>query len=262
MGCYLHSNPAGDKGTAIYVWHHKNMTDLSERYNFHEITIDPFGIIFDWSGTSTTEPAMVQYARSVGLSVSDELLKKKYTEDRESFRKNLLQSDKWKNFAGNDKELEAYIELEKTTGIIPLDICRGMFESPTLGEQLKPGVKMYEDFMEDLSGEFSFTEAFLLMLNSRSKIMDQTREDLSRLNKSRAKRHRLPLKEFIVTNLRLTKTQQNRADAAGMDREAARRHLVRGHFKVRSSGVYWYTAHMRGYGRNSPVARREYTVRL
>jgi len=121
---------------------------------------------------------------------------------------------------------------------------------------------MHEDFMEDLAGEFSYTQSFLMMLNSRNSVVSRTREDLSRLNKARAKKKKHPLKEFIVTDLRLNKSHQTRAGMMGIDRAAARRHLVRGHFKLRSTGVYWYSAHLRGHGENSPVARRQYNVKL
>ena len=121
---------------------------------------------------------------------------------------------------------------------------------------------MFEDFMEDLAGEFSYTQAFLMMLNSRNKVVSQTKEDMSRLNKARAKKKRLPLKEFIVTDLRLNKSHQTRAATLGIDRVAARRHLVRGHFKLKYGQVWWWSPHLRGHGENNPVTRKQYNVRL
>jgi hypothetical protein len=259
MGCFLHSNPEGTKGAAIYVWEHKIEDELCKKLNIPELTMDPFGIIFDWSGSE--EPVMAQYARTIGLPFNKEQLEKKYREQREAFRATLSKSDKWKNLARDEREVEAFMELEKSSGIIPLEMCKGLFES-NLGKDIRPGKPMFEAFMEDLAGEFSYAQAFLLMLNSRNKIVSQTREDLSRLNKARGKNKKPPLKEFIVTDLRLSKTQQTRAEVLGIDRAISRRHLVRGHFKLKYGQVWWWSPHMRGGGPNSPVARKEYRVSL
>jgi hypothetical protein len=261
MGCFLHSNERGDRGTAIYLWEHSLEPEFIKTYNCPELTLDPFGIIFDWSGTASQDPVMSQYAKIHGLEIPKEAIARKYIEQRESFRKSLGESDKWKNLAHVERELEAYMELEKSSGIIPLTLCKDLFLSP-LGKDLLVGKPMFNSFIDDLAGEFSYTQAFLMMLNSRNSVVSQTKEDLSRLNKARAKNRKSPLKEFIVTDLRLNKSHQTRAGVLGIDRAAARRHLVRGHFKLRTTGVYWYSAHLRGHGDNSPVARRQYNVKL
>ena len=261
MGCFMHSNESGDKGTAIYVWEHSIESDFIKKFNCAEITLDPFGIIFDWSGESSEEPVMAQYAKTIGIPVPQGYYSEKQDEKREFLIKSMRESDKWKNFAGNERELEAYMELEQSSGIIPLEICKGLFGSP-MGRSLRVGQKMFEDFMEDLAGEFSYTQAFLMMLNSRNKVVSQTKEDMSRLNKARAKKKRLPLKEFIVTDLRLNKSHQTRAATLGIDRVAARRHLVRDHFKLKYGQVWWWSPHLRGHGENNPVTRKQYNVRL
>jgi hypothetical protein len=261
MGCLLLSNDRGDKGTAIYAWEHKLNEEFIRTYNCPEVTLNPFGIIFDWSGTATEEPVMSQYAKTIGLEISKEAIRRKYIDQREGFRKSLKESEKWRNLSRDDRELEAYMELEKSSGIIPLEMCKGLLTS-SLGKDLRVGEPMFNSFMEDLAGEFSYTQAFLMMLNSRNQVVSQTKEDLSRLNKARAKNRKTPLKEFIITDLRLNKSHETRAGVLGIDRAAARRHMVRGHFKVRATGVYWFSAHLRGSGENSPVARRQYNVKL
>lgn len=50
------------------------------------------------------------------------------------------------------------------------------------------------------------------------------------------------------------------ADASGISREAARQHLVRGHFKIRRTGVYWWSPFLRGDGTRGTVKRVEYEV--
>ena len=260
MGCLILSNREGNKGTAIYAWEHKTGLDTI----CDEITLDPFGIIFDFSGESVNEPVMAQYARHVGVPVTREVWEKKYQIDRDQ----LLANSKWSKLSKVAAEIDAYIELEKASGIVPLYHCAEMFQSEIGGKLLRPGQQMYENFMEDLQGEFAYTQAFLLMLNTKNSVIAQKREDLSRFNKSRIKRRKLPVKEFIVTNLHPRRQQVlqgigavgNRASARGMSREAARLHLVRGHFKTKPSGVYWWSSHVRGGNEDEIAVRKNYKV--
>jgi len=269
MGCYIHANKEGTKGTVHYLWEHKLTPEAAKHYDIApeelqefsdipEITLNPFGIIFDWSENS--EPAMIQYAKAHGLELSPEQIALRYDPDYSMYKKAMLDTEKWRSLVSNERELEAYKKLDLSSGIVPLEICNGLFNSPIFKDRLKPGRDMYEAFMEDLSGEFIYLEAFLIMLNTKNKVISQNREDLSRLNKARAKRKKPLFKEFIITNLNLNKTHTTRAGITGISRAEARRHLVRGHFKTRSSGVYWYSAHMRSHGENSPVARKHYGV--
>ena len=266
MGCYIHTNKEGTKGTAHYCWEHRISPELKEKYgadipgfeDMPEITLDPFGIIFDFADGA--EPAMVQYARSIGMNYTEEDLRARNIKAKEAYRDAMRRSEKWRYLAKDENEVEAYMKLDESTGIIPLTMCEGMFRHPSLGQKLRAGQKMFEDFMEDLSGEFIYIEAFLLMLNTRNRVVTQTKEDLSRMNKARLKNRRSPFREFIITDLVLNKSHITRAGVTGMTRAEARRHLVRGHFKTRKSGSYWYSAHMRSHGENSPVTRKHYEV--
>jgi hypothetical protein len=52
-----------------------------------------------------------------------------------------------------------------------------------------------------------------------------------------------------------------RAGMAGDERNPSRLHLVRGHFKIRASGVYWWSPHARGVtDPRTPIARQQRTV--
>lgn len=264
MGCLILSNKEGNKGTAIYMWEHdkKNTPPEYAKYitegDGSELTLDPFGIIFDWSGSK--DPVMVQYAKSIGYSIGEEVWSKKYTgRGREDYRKSLQNSRRWKSLSHFESEVEAYMELEKTAGIVPLDECADMFSS-FVGPALLPGGEMHDNFMQDLEGEFAFTQALILMLNTKNSVVQRNKEDLTKLNKSRARNRKPPLKEFTITNIRLNKVHARTANASGMSREVARRHMVRGHFKLRSSGVYWWSAHIRGMG--ELMKREEYRADL
>jgi len=261
MGCFIMSDEQGSRGTAMYFWEHSFKDELPEIIDdSSNLTLDPFGIIFDWSGT-TKEPVMAQYARSIGIEIAETVWRDKYGgKGRESYRSSLQNSRRWKNLAHYEQEVESYIELDKSAGIIPLIQCRPLFESP-IGKDLMPGGPMHDNFMEDLSGEFAYTQALVLMLNTKNSVIQHTKEDLSRLNKARAKHRKPPFKEFTITNLRLNKVHRKLESAAGISREVARKHLVRGHFKLRSSGVYWWSSHIRGI-KDQQIKRTEYKVGL
>jgi hypothetical protein len=255
MGCFIMTDKHGNRGTAVYMWEHRLLDVPAEE----EITLDPFGIIFDWSD-GQEEPVMVQYARIIGMPIERPTWEKKYTQNREAFKEGLLRGSKWRKLVNFDKELDAYMTLEKCSAIIPLSYCKTLFESEVGHRLLRPGKKMYEDFMEDLEGEFAYTEAFLLLLNSKNTPIEQKRDDFTRLNKARAKNRKRPLKEFITTHLRVSKVVGNRAASMGMSREAARLHLVRGHFKTKKSGVYWWSPHVRGGNEDQVAVRSNYKV--
>jgi hypothetical protein len=56
------------------------------------------------------------------------------------------------------------------------------------------------------------------------------------------------LLDYTHIGIRLTRALGARAGMAADPRQAARLHLVRGHFKIRKSGVYWWSPFARGQG--------------
>src|SRR6185295_2908196 len=106
----------------------------------------------------------------------------------------------------------------------------------------------------------------LAMLNSRN-CVEREPVDLSRLNKARGKRGKQPLMSYTKTKLVLSRARARAADAQGISREAARQHLVRGHFKIRppgkkggGGGVFWWAPVLRGDVVKGEVERVEYEV--
>jgi hypothetical protein len=101
--------------------------------------------------------------------------------------------------------------------------------------------------------------SFLMLLNSRNSV-EISGADVSRLNKARSKARKSPYYTYRVVDLAFTKIQQNRLAAAGLSDAARRAHLVRGHFKVRSTGIFWWMPHLRG-DLNVGFADKDYGVR-
>jgi hypothetical protein len=240
QGALLVTNNAGSKGYFIQAWVHGQ----------DEVSLNPLALIFDWDSTSA-EPVSAQYARMIGLNPASA-----------SNRAAALHAEiaaqplpgRWAHHAASDKERHAVVELELRATLVPLTFCLEFIAAAGI----RPGTAPFESYCNDLGGELPFIEAFLLLLNSRNTVVEQTRDDYSRLNRARAKAKKPPLREFINTRIRLSQVQANRAQAiAPGDRRAARAHTVRAHFKVRRSGVYFWNSHLRGQGK---LLEREYTV--
>ena len=230
VGGLIWTDESCARGYLVLAWEHKDGS----------VMVCPLTVIFNWNSNDTT-PVFEQYLRSMfghGGWVDETIAK------RVASTRTLGMPDKWVRFDNDEEERRASTELSLRGEIVPLEIFM-----PFLSRyKLLPGVEWYESFCDDLAGELPFLEAFFLLLNSRNTIIRQVRDDFTKLNKVRAKNKKTPLKEFITTRLRVSKVMGNRAKASGLSRQQAEMHLVRGHFKVRKSGVYWWSPHPRGAG--------------
>ena len=117
-----------------------------------------------------------------------------------------------------------------------------------------------DSWEKDIEGEEPFIETVVAMMNSRNAIENRA-VDLRGLNKARAKRGRPLFLPYQTTHLRLSQAQE-RAHRDGMlSREDAGLHRVRGHFKIRKTGLYWWHPFFRG-DPAKPVERQQYKVKV
>jgi hypothetical protein len=270
LGCLVEAHTETlDRGTYTWTW----MSDDGG------IAVLPFSIWFDYRLDADIPAQLHQLAGRTGtlsaaelgpiesvirrMNVDATLINEKARLLEESI--NAIGSadmaapaSRWRRLAGDPEELVAARALARhTTQLLSLH-CLPLWNAlehhlldPALTKQAIAA------WQEDLLGEEPFAHAFLTLLNARQ-ALDNEREDLARLNKQRLRKRQTPLCEFIVTRLRLSERAAARAAAQGLSRAAARRHLVRGHFKTRRSGIYWWTPFYRGRG--EPLARRHYAV--
>lgn len=89
--------------------------------------------------------------------------------------------------------------------------------------------------------------AMLLLMNSRNAVVVDDEPDLERLNRARQRKGNVPLRPLRPVTLDLSR-RLRAARRAGDNADAhfLRAHLVRGHFKTRATGVFWWSAHPRG----------------
>jgi len=107
----------------------------------------------------------------------------------------------------------------------------------------------------DWAGEPAYLLAVIGLLNARNAIETQT-VDKTEFNRKRAKRGRLPL--FSHKILRIAMRQQHRvygADGHQGDYTPMRGHFVRGHFKTRRTGIFFWHPHARGSFKRGTVTK-------
>jgi hypothetical protein len=98
----------------------------------------------------------------------------------------------------------------------------------------------------DWAGEPGFLLAVIGLLNARN-VVEMQSVDYDKLNKARIKRGKLPLFEHKI--LKIAERQQRRVygpDGARGDFTPMRGHIVRGHFKTRKTGIFFWHPFGRG----------------
>jgi hypothetical protein len=100
----------------------------------------------------------------------------------------------------------------------------------------------------------------LILLNSKNCVSINDCTPPAALNKARVKRGKLPLISYRTVKINLGRRDIREASAQKMSESEIRRHLVRGHFKIRKTGVYWWRNHIRGVAAAGVVAHESYRV--
>jgi hypothetical protein len=181
----------------------------------------------------------------------------------EGFKPSILKaaleaSPPWRKLGDDPVQLEAMRKLSEMVEVGPnrfsdefLSIVRKRFGTEGIDS-------VYTQSLGDMTGEAGAIKSMLVLFNSKNALESET-IDLSRINKARQRKGRESLLQHRITRLRLSPARMRCADAAGLTYQAARAHLVRGHFKIRSSGVYWWSPFVRG--QHGTVGRSRYEVR-
>jgi hypothetical protein len=96
----------------------------------------------------------------------------------------------------------------------------------------------------------------LALLNSKN---ITTQEAIGAVAMPNHLRRKMPTQKKLYAHhllkLDLTKSQRNRASACGLTEDQMRAHLVRGHFKVRQSGIFWWSPFVRGSSKTGIVTK-------
>jgi len=174
--------------------------------------------------------------------------------------------------ATNPKEIEAQRALERSIGFhVVIDLekprdntlvkpgaTRGM--GPLIMLETELGRETAMAKLVDVAQEVKPVIGMLILLNSKNCVSAHAVEPPAQLNKARVKRGRLPLVSYTNVSINLSRRDSRQASAHSMSAEDIRQHLVRGHFKIRKTGVYWWRNHIRGSTAAGAVEHKSYRV--
>lgn len=256
VGCLLQAlDDSGQRAVMTWAWEHKG----------RGVNIGPFGAVFDWRpepnlraafDTEMLRPVSPFRSHNPMLDVFFELLEKRHFNETPLTREWLQHcTPRWASLP--QSEIDALNELLDHSRLWLSPHTLTMMQEalqiadPILGTMLKRWEK-------DIEGEGAFMEVILALLNSKNAVEHETFDQV-RLNKARRKAGKSPLLSYRSTRIRLTRSDLHRAHAAGISRAEARGHKVRGHFKLRSTGVFWWHSFRRG-DRTRPMPEHQYEV--
>jgi hypothetical protein len=104
--------------------------------------------------------------------------------------------------------------------------------------------RLLEYAIEDWGGEIRYMVAILGLLNTRN-VAETKPVDNTIMNAKRARHNKRPLFSHTVLKIRPTIVAPKGQYGSGDPRDL-RMHFVRGHFKHRKTGVFWWSTHARG----------------
>lgn len=105
---------------------------------------------------------------------------------------------------------------------------------------------MLDGSAKDWSGELTFWLALLALLNTKNAVT-KTDVSMASTNKTRRRLGRPTFHDHSVLKLRLPAAATPSEPAGDPAHDAAvRAHFVRGHFKVRKTGMFWWSPYVRG----------------
>lgn len=137
------------------------------------------------------------------------------------------------------------------------------FVSPSIKDIWNKLPKETQDYLwylgeYDLAAEWRFCLGVLLAFNSKNIIEKTAKEDLSKINKLRAKNGKSPLLDYSTVKMHLSKILRRRTGVTPHTPSASiYAPFVIGHFKHRRTGLFWWTPHFR----NKDKEQREPKIR-
>jgi hypothetical protein len=239
IGCLIESDSAGQRGYMTFAWSTPGKGTSACGFN---CVFDYTGNLQSFRATLKHDDMRAVFDRFTGPIDDDEMTK------------GLENTPRWRRLAHDERERDAFRKLGDYHSMWYSHHHAGFMK---LVAQNNPRLipDLMRAWMGDITGEPAFVNGVLLLLNSRNAI-DHEPVDLTRLNRARHKRGKRPIFQHRITRLQLSKARERAALAQGLSRAEARAHLVRGHFKVRATGVFWWSPFARGH--HGTIQRKHY----
>jgi len=124
--------------------------------------------------------------------------------------------------------------------------------------------------MNDVADEVAMSVRACLMLNTKNLKIVKAIEAPTKLNKKREKNKKPPFFEYLTLDI-FVSDSGSRLDRKKVNYSALQKHFdnlsidrrwgtVMGHFKVRSTGVFWWSEHGRG-NKNKGIIQKDYLIK-
>ncbi len=250
MGCLIEGDKTGQRGQISWAWMHKESG----------VNVCGLGVNFDWSKDGDVLAWSRQELGTIDRdSITDAFARRWLcdTTDEGVIQIMKMRGADWAKLADDPRQREAVAGLLRHERSWFSSHARRLIDYAWRNNPAD-FLKLIKAWEGDICGEAPFASAIVLMLNSRNAV-EREPVDLAKLNRARRRRGRPEFLSHTVTRLYLSKARQRDAEATGMSREAMRQHIVRGHFKIRKTGVYWWSPFLRGDA-SRPMTREHYKV--
>lgn len=213
-------------------------------FRFDDETMQRGSLFFVWDNPTNTLPQVAGLSARFDFSAGAFLQPDAKASDiRDQWRNG--HSSVFRRFARDDGEVTAAMRLNRHLAFEPNEFWNEIVHGWIRSGNSSMARQFYEASYRDIREETTGAVAALMMLNSKS-CVTTTPNDLSNINRARGGRGKAPLLPYHTVKLDLSRGQANRARAAGLAGAELRAHLCRGHFKIRKTGVYWWSPHIRG----------------
>jgi hypothetical protein len=183
------------------------------------IVLGPMGAVFDWR----------ELPGNLWLPGEG-------TQQRERIQEQLEESRA--HYGWSDAEFAAARAFNSRHGLAPLTGTRDRLAS------VPP--EQYRHFCQFVRRRTDLTRTLVLLLNSRNLVRVTSHRIDEKLQRARRRAGKAPLGEYSQIDIRLSRILAKRVGEASDPRNPQRFHVVRGHFKIRKTGVFWWSSHSRG----------------
>ena len=112
----------------------------------------------------------------------------------------------------------------------------------------------------DLKAEWRFVLSLLTVLNSRNIIEISPETDLTKINKARLKAKKPLLMSHREIRLNMSRFRKKYPNLTNRSLDDLQAHFVRGHLKMRKSGLFWWSPFVRGYTGEAPLTTTKVTT--
>jgi len=263
------SNDQLQVGQMTWAWVHADRPDENVLPGLPNMTVCPFSIIFDWREDGnlleTLGPAFDKIHKERPNSftaflaiLTDPFLREGSLDLTAKIMRSAAMTRGWDKLADNPREVEAVHELIRHATPWVSTHAQRFLMRLLATIPIERAKHMLASWQADLQGEEPFAAALITMMNSRN-CVDHEPANLDKLNRSRRRGGKPEFLAYSTTRLRLSQHLDRAVGAGHMTRAQARGTLVRGHFKLRRTGVFWWSPHERG-DQSHRVPRREYEV--